>query len=56
MQRSDGGGSFEAVDMLNGKLLCGCEDVHACVVTGKVIFFVGSMHGPISWPLVLALK
>ena len=33
MQRSDGGGSFEAVDMLNGKLLCGCDDVHACVVT-----------------------
>lgn len=32
MQRSDGGGSFQAVDMLNGKLLCGCDDVHACAV------------------------
>ncbi|KAI4366720.1 hypothetical protein MLD38_022561 [Melastoma candidum] len=26
-----GGGSFQAVDTLNGKLLCGCDDVHACV-------------------------
>ncbi|KAI4339609.1 hypothetical protein MLD38_024528 [Melastoma candidum] len=25
-----GGGSFQAVDTLNGKLLCGCDDVHAC--------------------------
>lgn len=33
MQRSEGGGSFEAVDMLNGRLLCGCDDVHACLVT-----------------------
>lgn len=32
MQRSEGGGSFQAVDTLNGKLLCGCDDVHACVV------------------------
>ena len=32
MQRSEGGGSFQAVDMLNGKLLCGCDGVHACVV------------------------
>ncbi|RWW62913.1 hypothetical protein BHE74_00029944 [Ensete ventricosum] len=30
-QRSDGGGSFQATDMLNGRLLCGCDDVHACV-------------------------
>lgn len=30
-KRSDGGGSFQAVDTLNGKLLCGCDDVHACV-------------------------
>ncbi|CAI8588105.1 unnamed protein product [Vicia faba] len=30
-KRSDGGGSFQAVDMLNGKLSCGCDDVHACV-------------------------
>lgn len=32
MQRSDGGGSFQADDMLNGRLLCGCDDVHACAV------------------------
>ncbi|KAI4346701.1 hypothetical protein L6164_007574 [Bauhinia variegata] len=30
-KRSDGGGSFQAVDKLNGELLCGCNDVHACV-------------------------
>ncbi|BAU01380.1 PI-PLC X domain-containing protein [Vigna angularis] len=30
-KRSEGGGSFKAVDTLNGKLLCGCNDVHACV-------------------------
>ncbi|MED6132832.1 hypothetical protein PIB30_022616 [Stylosanthes scabra] len=29
-KRSEGGGSFQAVDTLNGKLLCGCNDVHAC--------------------------
>lgn len=32
IQRSDGGGSFQAVDRLNGKLLCNCGDLHACVV------------------------
>ncbi|CAL9059015.1 unnamed protein product, partial [Musa banksii] len=31
-KRSDGGGSFQATDMLNGRLLCGCDDVRACVV------------------------
>uniref|UniRef100_A0A6N2LXW2 PI-PLC X domain-containing protein n=1 Tax=Salix viminalis TaxID=40686 RepID=A0A6N2LXW2_SALVM len=30
-KRSEGGGSFQAVDLLNGKLLCGCDDLHACV-------------------------
>lgn len=30
-KRSEGGGSFQAVDLLNGKLLCGCDDIHACV-------------------------
>ncbi|BAU01378.1 hypothetical protein LR48_Vigan10g240400 [Vigna angularis] len=30
-KRSEGGGSFKALDKLNGKLLCGCDDVHACV-------------------------
>ncbi|XP_015880409.2 PI-PLC X domain-containing protein At5g67130 isoform X2 [Ziziphus jujuba] len=29
-KRSEGGGAFQAVDLLNGKLLCGCNDVHAC--------------------------
>ncbi|KAI7994329.1 PI-PLC X domain-containing protein [Camellia lanceoleosa] len=28
--RRDGGAVFEAVDFLNGKLLCGCEDVNSC--------------------------
>ncbi|XP_009373787.2 PI-PLC X domain-containing protein At5g67130 [Pyrus x bretschneideri] len=30
-KRSEGGGSFQALDNLNGELLCGCNDVHACV-------------------------
>ncbi|KAG4937506.1 hypothetical protein JHK85_052425 [Glycine max] len=30
-KRSEGGGSFQAVDTLNGQLLCGCDDVHTCV-------------------------
>jgi len=35
LQRSEGGGSFQAVDLLNGKLLCGCDDIHACVVSSN---------------------
>ncbi|GJN09935.1 hypothetical protein PR202_ga27990 [Eleusine coracana subsp. coracana] len=31
-KRSDGGGVFEATDMLNGKLICGSDDVRACKV------------------------
>ncbi|XP_051121028.1 PI-PLC X domain-containing protein At5g67130 isoform X2 [Andrographis paniculata] len=29
-KRSEGGGAFEAMDTLNGELLCGCKDVHSC--------------------------
>ncbi|KOM36779.1 hypothetical protein LR48_Vigan03g016000 [Vigna angularis] len=38
-KRSEGGGSFQAVDTLNGKLLCGCDDVHTCVVKQLTSFF-----------------
>ncbi|KAG9132663.1 hypothetical protein Leryth_016708 [Lithospermum erythrorhizon] len=30
-KRSNGGGTFRATDLLNGELLCNCNDVHACV-------------------------
>lgn len=33
MQRSEGGGVFQAVDTLNGELLCGRDDVHQCAVS-----------------------
>lgn len=33
MQRSDGGGTFQAVDTMNGELLCGSRDVRACLVS-----------------------
>ncbi|KNA24112.1 hypothetical protein SOVF_018820 [Spinacia oleracea] len=29
-KRSEGGGAFEALDMLNGQLLCGYDNVYAC--------------------------
>ncbi|KAI3452191.1 hypothetical protein Pfo_008856 [Paulownia fortunei] len=31
-KRSEGGGTFQAVDTLNGELLCGRKDVHQCAV------------------------
>uniref|UniRef100_A0A0E0NWI5 Phosphatidylinositol-specific phospholipase C X domain-containing protein n=1 Tax=Oryza rufipogon TaxID=4529 RepID=A0A0E0NWI5_ORYRU len=40
-KRSDGGGAFQATDLLNGRLLCGCQDVKACSVrreTGHTCF------------------
>ncbi|PRQ53305.1 putative PLC-like phosphodiesterase, TIM beta/alpha-barrel domain-containing protein [Rosa chinensis] len=30
------GGSFQATDTLNGELICGCNDVHACVVSYEI--------------------
>ncbi|CAK9326393.1 unnamed protein product [Citrullus colocynthis] len=30
-KRSDGGGAFQALDTLNGELLCASEDIHSCV-------------------------
>ncbi|XP_057769850.1 PI-PLC X domain-containing protein At5g67130-like isoform X2 [Salvia miltiorrhiza] len=30
-KRSEGGGTFQATDLLNGELLCGCNDVHSCL-------------------------
>nr|CAN73150.1 hypothetical protein VITISV_007143 [Vitis vinifera] len=30
-KRSDGGGTFQAVDTMNGELLCGSRDVRACL-------------------------
>uniref|UniRef100_A0A0E0KF16 Phosphatidylinositol-specific phospholipase C X domain-containing protein n=1 Tax=Oryza punctata TaxID=4537 RepID=A0A0E0KF16_ORYPU len=36
-KRSDGGGAFQATDLLNGRLLCGCQDVRACSFDGVMI-------------------
>ncbi|KAJ0712302.1 putative PLC-like phosphodiesterase, TIM beta/alpha-barrel domain superfamily [Helianthus annuus] len=33
-KRSAGGGTFQAVDLLNGERLCGCNDVHSCAPGG----------------------
>ncbi|XP_065866416.1 PI-PLC X domain-containing protein At5g67130-like, partial [Euphorbia lathyris] len=37
-KRSDGGGAFGALDTLNGELLCGCNDVNACVVRYSFLY------------------
>ncbi|KAK6155001.1 hypothetical protein DH2020_009249 [Rehmannia glutinosa] len=37
-KRSEGGGTFQAVDTLNGELLCGRKDVHQCGVSPTVKF------------------
>ncbi|CAN6300544.1 unnamed protein product [Urochloa humidicola] len=36
-KRSEGGGVFQATDLLNGKLLCGCQDVRACLPSSGVV-------------------
>ncbi|WVZ57278.1 hypothetical protein U9M48_007683 [Paspalum notatum var. saurae] len=36
-KRSDGGGVFQATDLLNGKLLCGCQDIKACLQGSGVV-------------------
>uniref|UniRef100_A0A453B4P0 Uncharacterized protein n=1 Tax=Aegilops tauschii subsp. strangulata TaxID=200361 RepID=A0A453B4P0_AEGTS len=38
-KRSDGGGVFEATDMLNGMLICGRDDVRACKRTLKDVLY-----------------
>ncbi|KAL9231279.1 hypothetical protein vseg_006525 [Gypsophila vaccaria] len=35
-KRSEGGGAFAALDMLNGELLCGRDDVHTCVSSSNI--------------------
>ncbi|XP_010238023.1 PI-PLC X domain-containing protein At5g67130 isoform X1 [Brachypodium distachyon] len=36
-KRSEGGGVFQDMDLLNGKLLCGCQDVQACPKGSSVV-------------------
>ncbi|KAJ4973443.1 hypothetical protein NE237_006617 [Protea cynaroides] len=48
-KRSEGGGAFQAVDTLNGELLCGCDDVHACVSADVV-------QGPVAGAQVFRLE
>ncbi|XP_077216539.1 PI-PLC X domain-containing protein At5g67130-like isoform X2 [Tasmannia lanceolata] len=35
-KRSEGSGAFQAIDTLNGKLLCGSDDIQSCVVRWNV--------------------
>ncbi|OIW04704.1 hypothetical protein TanjilG_06146 [Lupinus angustifolius] len=32
-KKCQGGGAFEATDKLNWRLMCGCDDLHACAVS-----------------------
>ncbi|KAM3271495.1 hypothetical protein ACQJBY_041974 [Aegilops geniculata] len=36
-KRSEGGGVFQATDLLNGMLLCGCQDVKSCQRGSSVV-------------------
>ncbi|TXG56653.1 hypothetical protein EZV62_017966 [Acer yangbiense] len=48
-KRSNGGGAFEGVDKMNGELLCGCDDVHRCVVSSiNASYLPGSSSGTCS--------
>ncbi|KAI4968795.1 hypothetical protein ZWY2020_046125 [Hordeum vulgare] len=44
-KRSEGGGAFQATDLLNGMLLCGCQDVRAC--QGKEVQVRGVAGGKV---------
>ncbi|KAF1863731.1 hypothetical protein Lal_00030821 [Lupinus albus] len=35
-KRCHGGGPFEATDKLNGRLICGCDDLQACALLGLI--------------------
>ncbi|KAF1863874.1 hypothetical protein Lal_00030996 [Lupinus albus] len=35
-KRCQGGGPFEATDKLNGRLICGCDDLQACSLLGLI--------------------
>ncbi|PIN27178.1 hypothetical protein CDL12_00038 [Handroanthus impetiginosus] len=42
-KRSEGGGTFQAVDILNGELVCGRKDVHDCANQSRSAAFVAQL-------------